>query len=680
MESPMDRSLTPFSWMLTPQERASVASLRTTRSRAQMERLMVLGIHGADEDGTPPSPVERLTQLHEVLTNDEARARLSNAEVEAFRGELAEMFAGVRAGSVDGIERTDTEAMRRIGACVIAARDEMAARATAAQEADAEIDAIAREAGLAAEGEGEEGGTEGEGTEGAEGGDAEGTEAEGAEGTEGGDAAEGAAGAQPCGCEASAHAAGQHPVEASASGPLAIPSLRALNERQPHLRSDATRVVVGDRQGADIIWLPTNERVTDAEFAERVSDYAAQNLGAMPMGHKTILGQRRTIADNAQVINSRSDSAEAISRKLELAVDGALDPRNWRDGDPGDALVASGGWGPPAPVVYDIPVLADADRSVRACLPSVGADRGGLTFVRPPSYASITQGGPGTTTAATGIWTNTTDTTPGGTVKSKQTVANPASVTRQLDAVYMQLQFGVLQARSFPELVRSWTQNTEAAWADEGDRKLLDLIEGFSITKTLTQAALASATRDFLAMHISLASQERRRQRMRPDAMLRLMYPSWVEDLVVIDLLRSGTSFVDTSPQVVARSYIREQLARANINSCPLRTDSTVTKNGGATRSIQAEVTATDFNELPTIARSYLFHEGAFVVADGGAENLGIVRDADLVNTNDFRIFSESFETVLDRGIWAYVTDVYLCPSGTAGAAVDLTNYCGGGS
>ena len=82
--------------------------------------------------------------------------------------------------------------------------------------------------------------------------------------------------------------------------------------------------------------------------------------------------------------------------------------------------------------------------------------------------------------------------------------------------------------------------------------------------------------------------------------------------------------------------------------------------------------TATKLDAFPTKTRSYLFHEGAFVIGDGGMYDVGIVRDGDLVNSNDFRVFSESFEGVFDRGQWAYVLDADVCPSGTSSGAVNL--------
>lgn len=583
--------------------------------------------------------------------------------------EMAQLWQDIRSGTTEGIGSTETAVLQPLRDARVACSAELQARSALVAEDEAAIAAMEADIAAAASVEGEAGaeGAEGAG-DAAEGEGAEGGEGEGAEGAEGG--SEGEAGEE--GAEGAAEGEGaEAALQASAGAPVRLPTLAELNARTP--RRDTPHVIVGERQGADVRWLPTNEMLTRDEFIQRLAAYPEQMAGFMPEGQKMVLGQIRTVPENAQRLDDRVDSPDTIARKLELAVAGSLDPRNWRNGAPTEALLASGGWGTPAPVDYTVPQISSAQRFVRAALPSVQATRGGLTWVPAPKFSDVVTGGPSNTGAAVGIWTNATDTTPGATVKSKQTIPNGTARTVQLDAIYEYLQEGVLQSRAFPEWVRAWMLNTDAAWARTAETNLLDKIEASSILKFVTQQTVLGATRDILANLVNIAAQERNRQRMLPDAMVRCLYPSLLIDLVQADLVRAGTNFVDSSPMLVARNFIDTQLRNANINGSMYIDSST---KGGQLSTTQAN--QAHLNAFPSIVRTYIFHEGAFVVGDGGTENIGVVRDSTLVNTNDFRIFSESFEAIFDRGIWAYCLDSYLCPDGTASAAQDIHKFCTG--
>jgi hypothetical protein len=219
--------------------------------------------------------------------------------------------------------------------------------------------------------------------------------------------------------------------------------------------------------------------------------------------------------------------------------------------------------------------------------------------------------------------------------------------------------------------------NTRAAWAQEAETKMLDLIEAASGTgrvKTVAESTVLSTTRDFIAAVIRLAAQERRRQRMAPDAMLRVMAPTWLLDTVQEDIIRSGTSFVDGPPQVVARDYLVAQMRAVNVNISFYWDSSTA----GAQLMLSQSGSGAQLNSFPETVRWYLFHEGMFVHGDGGTLDVGIIRDSTLVNTNDFRVFVESFETIFTRGLFGYVVDQTLCPNGTSSATLDIHTHCEG--
>ena len=66
---------------------------------------------------------------------------------------------------------------------------------------------------------------------------------------------------------------------------------------------------------------------------------------------------------------------------------------------------------------------------------------------------------------------------------------------------------------------------------------------------------------------------------------------------------------------------------------------------------------------------------------DGGELNLGMVRDSTLNRTNDFQMFSETFEKAVLRGHESVAITMALCPSGaTAGTVSTSDILCVSGS
>ncbi len=74
----------------------------------------------------------------------------------------------------------------------------------------------------------------------------------------------------------------------------------------------------------------------------------------------------------------------------------------------------------------------------------------------------------------------------------------------------------------------------------------------------------------------------------------------------------------------------------------------------------------------PSSCDALLFPQSTFIFLDGGELNLGVVRDATLVGTNDAIVFSESMEAVAKRGVESLHLDMDLCPDGSSSAAVDV--------
>jgi len=313
-----------------------------------------------------------------------------------------------------------------------------------------------------------------------------------------------------------------------------------------------------------------------------------------------------------------------------------------------EALVASGGHAAPFEVKYDIFGLGTTARPVRDCLPKFQANRGGIRFVTPPVLSSYAN--------AVGVWTNATDTNPGTETKLSLTVSAAAEQTVATDAVTLQMQFGNLATRAYPELIARHNELGLIQHAREAEQYLLGKIGDASTAVTTT--SLIGFGRDFLVQIGRAAAAYRSRHRLEADAPLRAIIPGWVKDAMAADLALSmpGDSTLN------AYGEIDGYVAARNVNLCEAL-DQNVFGSQGAAALV----------EFADSFVWYIFAEGSFLFLDGGTLDLGIVRDSTLVGTNDYKMFVETFEGVAFIGVESLKITSTISINGVAAALRDTT-------
>ena len=318
-----------------------------------------------------------------------------------------------------------------------------------------------------------------------------------------------------------------------------------------------------------------------------------------------------------------------------------------------EALVASGGHQAPFEVKYDIFGLGSAVRPVRDCLPRFQADRGGIRYIVPPVLADYG--------SAVGIWTAANDSaqTPSPSAKLSLTVTAASETTVSTDAVTLQLQFGNLLSRAYPELIARHNELGLIQHAREAEGNLLTNIGAASTAVTST--SLVGMGRDFLVQLGRAAAAYRARHRLEADAPLRAIIPAWIKDAMAADLTLSmpGDSTLN------AYAEIEGYIAARGINVCYSL------DNAGGTSAFAAQSSG-GMNEFPDTFVWYLFAEGTFLFLDGGTMDLGIIRDSTLVGTNDYKMFVETFENVALVGVESLKVTSTINVNGTASALRDL--------
>ena len=317
-----------------------------------------------------------------------------------------------------------------------------------------------------------------------------------------------------------------------------------------------------------------------------------------------------------------------------------------------EALVAAGGHQAPFEVKYDIFGIGSAVRPVRDSLPRFQADRGGIRYITPPVLSSYA--------GAVGVWTAANDSaeTPSPASKLSLTVAAAAETTVSTDAVTLQLQFGNLLSRAYPELIARHNELGLIQHAREAEGNLMAKIGAASTAVTST--SVIGMGRDFLVQLGRAAAAYRSRHRLDADAPLRAIIPAWVKDAMAADLTLAmpGDSTLNAYAEIDA--YIA---SRGIITTYALDTA------GGA--SYFAAQGSGAMNEFPDTFIWYLFSEGSFLFLDGGTLDLGVIRDSTLVGTNDYKMFVETFENVALVGVESLQVTSTINVNGVAAALRD---------
>ena len=317
-----------------------------------------------------------------------------------------------------------------------------------------------------------------------------------------------------------------------------------------------------------------------------------------------------------------------------------------------EALVASGGHQAPFEVKYDIFGLGSAVRPVRDSLPRFQADRGGIRYITPPVLSSYA--------GAVGVWTAANDSaqTPSPASKLSLTVTAASETTVSTDAVTLQLQFGNLLSRAYPELIARHNELGLIQHAREAEGNLMYAIGAASTAVTST--SVIGMGRDFLVQLGRASAAYRSRHRLDADAPLRAIIPAWIKDAMAADL----TLNMPGDSNLNAYAEIDAYIASRGINAT-----FALDTAGGA--SYFAAQSSGAMNEFPDTFVWYLFAEGSFLFLDGGTLDLGVIRDSTLVGTNDYKMFIETFENVALVGVESLQVTSTINVNGVAAALRD---------
>jgi hypothetical protein len=424
------------------------------------------------------------------------------------------------------------------------------------------------------------------------------------------------------------------PVTAAVNEPDAV--IEAPADRRPVAQASVASVAI--TAGADIPGYTAGSAITDMSEVAQAMSKRLHTLRRVNGGD----GEQHIVASITTSFpeeRTLTQDAESNWNKIQNVVGP-------------EALVASGGHQAPFEVKYDIFGIGSAVRPIRDSLPRFQADRGGIRYIVPPVLSDYPN--------AVGVWTAANDSaeTPSPSAKLSLSVTAASETTVATDAVTLQLQFGNLLTRAYPELIARHNELGLIQHAREAEGQILSRLT--TLSTAVTTSSLIGMGRDYLVQLGRAAAAYRSRHRLEADAPLRVIAPAWIKDAMAADL----TIAAPGDSTMSAYGEIDAYIASRGINMTWHLDDSNMS---GAQSGSAA------LNEFYDTFTWYIFAEGTFLFLDGGTLDLGIIRDSTLVGTNDYKMFVETFEGVAKVGVESLKVVSTINVNGVAAALRDTT-------
>jgi len=391
------------------------------------------------------------------------------------------------------------------------------------------------------------------------------------------------------------------------------------------------------------------------------------------------LGQALT--DRWDTIRGASDGKVAVAK-----LNGRFTDAQTLDGDAAANVEKLGGPDPlsprarkavtaamcaPATPTYELATTSSTARPVKNSLAVYRPARGSVSVYPTPKLGDIDD------EIGRGIWTKADDADAQAVKNACATIPCSNSVVYDLYGIYRCLTVTNMLSMTFPELVEAYLNRLGALTARLGDSTLLDAMIGSVNTKQLTRSgnSFGAAINLFETIIDSVAifREEERYGDQQFDAwMPRWIVPALQHD--VMNMRRTSGSLRDRLP---SRSEIEAMLRDVGVD---------VTWTLDFAENWETVAPAEDgqaLPELPTQINFIMSPKGNFRALDRGELSIGVAngniyRDNASNTKNQFTIFQESFEGLMDLGATNYEVEISgVCLRGTQTADVDALECAG---
>lgn len=308
-----------------------------------------------------------------------------------------------------------------------------------------------------------------------------------------------------------------------------------------------------------------------------------------------------------------------------------------------DALVAGGGWCAPSEINYDFFNIAGQPKTID--LPTLGVSRGGIRFPVSPAIGDVffSAGAASATASGMGgfafafsngtdpwLWTESDDilTVTGSVNKPVLRVPCPTFSEVRLECYGIALTAGNLTDDAYPESTQNFIRLLRAAYAHAINARLIALMVAASAGAVAIGTAANAAVPQIPNAVALAATDYRNRYAMDEDAVLEVVFPYWLLELMRSDLgYKPGIDSLELM-QVVDAAIIGLFTSR-NVRP-QFVSDYQVRATG------LPGVSTENLAVWPTAVTFMLYAAGTFVHGTGLQLDLGVIRDSVLNAENDY--------------------------------------------
>ena len=370
-------------------------------------------------------------------------------------------------------------------------------------------------------------------------------------------------------------------------------------------------------------------------------------------------GPERTLSgDQKQVGVTFADLRDERRQRIAAVQKGQVAP-----------IVAAGGPCAPLSPNYEIISCADTITQLQDFFDVVSADRGGVRYTVPPDFTFLSGG----------IVVNDKTVTQ---AKTSVSVVNcPTEEEVCVRAVSRRVLFDNLNFRVYPEYVEYMLQHLQVLESQAVEELLLtrlneEISGGAATDLTGALHSTYGASRSVVSILAKAALNKRKRENMALDAPLDVVVPDEMLLAMQLDLINDGymgagfatAPLVDVQTEMLRRFGLNVGTYYYGLGTIPgIAADATfpASQHNGAVATAGV---------MPTQGRVYMMTPGSVVAVDGGALDVGLVRDSVLNQTNDVELFAERWVELAHVGCPIDAFDMSYCPTGAApsqGVAVE---------
>lgn len=309
---------------------------------------------------------------------------------------------------------------------------------------------------------------------------------------------------------------------------------------------------------------------------------------------------------------------------------------------------------------YGVGVFSSEARPVFDSLPKFQAPRGGVTVYPSPRFSnsSLIPAGDGY-----GQWTQTDDNNSAAEKNDAYELVCDSPVDYKVYGVYRSMNVRNMDAITFPELVAAHVNQLGARFARYADKLVLDAMISQS-NAVVHASATYGATRTILSRFDQIAARYRENERFTDGVILEVWLPRWIRNALREDIIRAHND--SGVPEVIVDTMVDAMFADLGIiahftydNPTVAGDLSTVSGTGlvpgwpNATWYIMSAVGNLALLDLGTI--------------DLGVNPNGTYRDTALNKKNQFQMFMESFEGLVNLGAPIWRGEITVLPNGSVG-------------